>query len=82
MTDEVPNTSEEQRPLAAGWVSFADTMPLAGECYWILDTNRYRMLAHLDNQGIWRSFDIHGRPFKLVETYTHWTQCREPAIYG
>ena len=79
MTDRLQTS--EQKSLAPHWVAFSHTNPRCGEYYWLLDTQGFRMLAHFDNESRWRSFDVHGEPFELVETYTHWTSLREPAVH-
>lgn len=77
MTEVTP----DQRPLASNWVPFTDTKPRCGEVYWLLNTLHGCMLAHLDNEGRWRSIDVNGDVFDLEDTYTHWDLCREPAVY-
>lgn len=72
--------TEEERDIGPHWIPLAGNTPARGECYWLLDTQRFRLIAHLDRDGQWSGIDVDGKLFQLQDSYTHYTFIREPSV--
>lgn len=77
MNEHIP--AEEYR-IGPHWIPLAGNEPRRGELYWLLDTQRFRLIAHLDREGQWSGIDVDGNLFQLQEAYTHYTPIREPSV--